>query len=53
MDNYEEAVKYGYDKLQEKQNQTHGGEKDNSMFGKDILKELGINQKEHDDELLM
>lgn len=61
MSNYEELVEEGYNKLHEKQSKANKEVKDNSMFGQEILKELGINQnvsneyenEEHEDELLM
>lgn len=61
MSNYEELVEEGYNKLHEKQVKENKDVKDNSMFGQEILKELGINQnvsseyekEEHEDELLM
>lgn len=59
MSNYEELVEEGYNKLQERQGKVNEEIKDNSMFGQEILKELGINQnvsnekEEHEDELLM
>lgn len=46
MASFEEAVEIDYNRVQGKSNETRLEEKDNSMFGQEILRELGINKNE-------
>lgn len=56
ISSYEELVDEAYNKLHEKTSKTNLGEKDNSMFGQEILEELGIvqnkSEEKEEDELL-
>lgn len=52
MSSYQESVDKAYSKIHEKTDETNLEQKDNSMFGQEVLEELGIIRHEREENEL-